>query len=395
MKPSLPSYYEFYNPVKINAGKEALETIPYELKMLNAERALIITDKGIVAAGLLNVLKQSFKDSELVIAAVFDDTPPDSSVKTVNQIAEIFNVNNCNSLIALGGGSVIDTAKAVNILISENDTDLSKYMGADRLKSPQKPLVVVPTTSGTGSELTSVAVISDTEKNVKMPFTSGLLLPKVAVLDPRMTLGLPPKITAAVGMDAMTHAVESFSCLQKNPFSDAYAVAAIRLIRDNLITVVKESKNVDARFAMANASAMAGAAFSNSMVGAVHAIGHACGAVAHVHHGNVMAILLPWVMRFNSDKVGHLYAGLLPFLDKDFNPEHSTEQKAEKVIDIIVQLNADLNQLTGMPDNLSSLGVEKEQLPEIADKAMNDGAMIPNPKELSRNDVLDILNKAM
>jgi alcohol dehydrogenase len=395
MKSSLPLYYEFYNPVKINAGKEALETIPYELKMLHAERSMIITDKGIVAAGLLDVLKGSFKDSDLVIAAVFDNTPPDSSVQTVNEIANIFRANNCNSLIALGGGSVIDTAKGVNILISEDDTDLSKYMGADRLKSPQKPLVVIPTTSGTGSELTSVAVISDTEKHVKMPFSSGLLLPKVAVLDPRMTLGLPPKITAAVGMDAMTHAVEAFSCLQKNPFSDAYAVAAIQLIRDNLLTVVKESKNIDARFAMANASAMAGAAFSNSMVGAVHAIGHACGAVAHVHHGNVMAVLLPWVMRFNSDEVGHLYADLLPFLEKDFNPELNTRQKAERAIDSIEKLNADLNQLAGMPHNLKSLGVKKEQFPEIAEKALNDGAMIPNPKELSKDDVLDILYKAM
>lgn len=395
MKTTLPAYYEYFNPVKINAGKEALETIPYELKMLSAENPLIITDKGIVQAGLLKVLINAFADSDLQPVAVFDETPSDSSVKVVNQIARLFGEKQANSIIALGGGSVIDTAKAVNILVSENDTDLSKYMGADRVKSPQKPLIVIPTTSGTGSELTGVAVISDTERQVKMPFTSNLLLPKLAVLDPRMTLGLPPLITAATGMDALTHAVEAFTCLQKNPFSDAYAVAAIRLISENLLTAVSEPKNEKARFAMANASAMAGTAFSNSMVGAVHAIGHACGAVAHVHHGNAMAVLLPHAMRFNSDTIGNLYAELLPFLKPDENHfELSVEEKTTKAIACAAELNTKLHEAAGMPYRFRDLGMEESHFEVIADKALNDGAMIPNPKELSREDVLNILENA-
>ena len=394
MKTILPEYYEYYNPVKINAGKQALETIPYELKMLKAERVLVITDQGIVQAGLLNILRKSFKDSDLVIAAVFDQTPPDSSVNTVNKISEIFTVNDCNSILALGGGSVIDTAKAVNILVSENASDLSEFTGADRLKTPQKPLVVVPTTSGTGSELTSVAVISDTERHVKMPFTSNLMLPKLAVLDPRMTLGLPPEITAATGMDALTHAVEAYTCLQKNPFSDAYARAAIKLILNHLETAVKEPKNTEARFAMANASAMAGTAFSNSMVGAVHAIGHACGAVADVHHGNAMAVLLPKVMRFNSDHTADLYAHLLPLTDYS-GPKLSGTDAALKVIEIIESLNFRLNESSGLGASLSDLGVSGQQFPEIIEKALNDGAMIPNPKELASEDVLHILKSAL
>jgi len=141
----LPDYYEFFNPVKINAGNEALETIPYELKQMNVSRPIIITDKGISDAGLLKTLVDSFDDSELVIGVIYDETPPDSSLKTVNEIAKLYRKHKCDSIIALGGGSPMDTAKGVNIIISEQDDDLRKFMGADRLKAPQQPLIAAPT----------------------------------------------------------------------------------------------------------------------------------------------------------------------------------------------------------------------------------------------------------
>ena len=203
----------------------------------------------------------------------------------MNTIAGIYRKTGCDSIIAVGGGSAIDTAKGVNIVITENSEDLMKFMGAEMLKKTMKPFIVVPTTSGTGSECTLVAVISNPAKNVKMAFTSYKLLPNVAVLDPRMTLTCPPKITAATGMDALTHAMEGFYCNQKNPMSDAYAGAAIELVRDNLVEAVKNGKNENARLAMANAACMAGTAFSNSMVGMVHGLGHAAGAVCHIPHG--------------------------------------------------------------------------------------------------------------
>ncbi|OQY01158.1 MAG: alcohol dehydrogenase [Bacteroidetes bacterium 4572_117] len=391
----LPDYYEFYNPVKINAGNEALETIPYELKQMNVSRPIIITDKGITNAGLLKVLIDSFDDSELVIGVVFDETPPDSSLKTVNKIAKLYTEYNCDSIIALGGGSPMDTAKGVNIIISEKDDDLRKFMGADRLKTPQKPFIAIPTTSGTGSEVTLVAVIYDEVNNVKMPFTSNRLLPNIAIVDPRMTLSLPARITAATGMDALTHAVEAYTCLQKNPMSDAYAFAAIKLVSENLLEVVKNGDNKQARFAMANASTMAGIAFSNSMVGAVHAIGHACGAIAHVHHGNAMAILLPYVMKFNMDMLENLYAELLlPIAGEEIFAETKTGEKAMKTIEIILIMNHSLNKLCGMPVKLSDAGVKKEQFEQIAKTAINDGAMLPNPKELNEKDVIDILTEA-
>lgn len=391
----LPSYFEFYNPVKINAGEDALKTIPYELKIMQASRPLIITDQGIVKAGLLDVLLKNFNNSNITIGAVYDETPSESSLIEVNKIAELFKQQNCDSIIALGGGSAIDTAKGVNIVLSENETDLSKLTGVDRLTTVQKPLIVIPTTSGTGSETTLVAVITDTEKGIKMPFTSYFLLPRLAIIDPVMTLSLPPYITAATGMDALTHAVEAYSCLQKNPVSDAYSQTAISLIRDNLIETVTNGKNKKARFAMATASTLAGIAFSNSMVGGVHAIGHSAGAKSHVHHGTVMAILLPHIMEYNLDIVESYYAELLLALGgEDLYTKTSKIDRASKSIHLVKTLNNKLNQLCNLPLNLKDAGVKKEDLEEIAEMTLNDGAIIVNPKEMDYKDVLKILNQA-
>ncbi len=391
----LPKYYEFQNPVKINAGMDALETIPYELKQMNASRPIIITDKGISNAGLLKTLLNAFDDSELTIGVVFDETPPDSSLSTVNRIAELYRKHKCDSIIALGGGSPMDTAKGVNILISEGTGDIRQFMGADRLKKQMQPFIAIPTTSGTGSEVTLVAVIYDEENQVKMPFTSARLLPNVAVLDPRMTIGLPARITAATGMDALTHAIEAYTCLQKNPMSDAFATAAIKLVGKYLLAVVKNGKDKEARFAMANASTMAGIAFSNSMVGAVHAIGHACGAVAHIHHGTAMAILLPYVMEFNKDILGDLYGELLlPLAGESVYLSTDRVEHAGKFIKTVKSINTELNKLCNMPVCLSDAGLKKEQFKQVAETALNDGAMLPNPKELNKNDILNILEKA-
>lgn len=391
----IPKYYEFYNPVKINAGTEALETIPYELKLLNAARPIIITDKGIVKAGLLKIVIDGFNNSDITIGAIYDNTPPDSSIETVNEIVQIFKENNCDSIIAVGGGSAIDTAKGVNIVVSEGDSDLKKFMGVDRISKAQKPFFVIPTTSGTGSEVTVVAVIADTKNNIKMPFTSSLLLPKIAIIDPRMTMSLPPKITAATGMDALTHAIEAYTCLQKNPMSDAYALSAIKIIGQNLEQAVKHGDDKNARFAMANASTMSGIAFSNSMVGAVHAIGHACGAIAHVHHGTAMAILLPYVMKFNLDKISDYYSEILLWLaGEEIYTQTQAKDRAKKTIEYILLLNHKLNKICGMPVKLSDAGVKQEQLQQIAETAMNDGAMLPNPKDLSLEQVKSILKDA-
>lgn len=391
----LPSYYEYYNPVKILSGNRALENLASELEVLGVCRPVLITDKGVTGAGLVKLVKKSFANSGVTIGAIFDDVPPDSSSRVVSKIAGIYRRNKCDSLVAVGGGSVIDTAKGVNILITENSDDLMKFAGAEMLKKPMKPLIVIPSTSGTGSEVTSVAVISDIERNIKMAFTSNHLLPKIALLDPRMTLTLPPAMTAATGMDALSHAVEGFINLQKNPMSDAYSFAAIELIRKNLVRAVEDGKDADVRLSMANAAAMAGASFSNSMVGIVHALGHAAGGVCHVPHGVAMNIFLPFGLEYNfSKRENEIARLLLPIAGAEEYARTPESRRAKKTIEHIRGLQRALNDLCDLPMTLKQANVPIEKLPLIADTAINDPSLAMNPRDMDRDDALKILNQA-
>ena len=390
----IPEYFEFQTPTKILAGHQALTSLSSELDKTNIKKALVITDKGIVEHGLLKKVIDNAANRKNVLELVFDDVPADSSINTVNTAAKLYRENNCDGILAIGGGSVIDTAKGVNIVISENTEDIMQFKGHDRLTKKQQPLIIIPTTSGTGSEVTLVSVIANPEKGEKMLFTSPLLQPSLTILDPNMTLSLPPHLTAATGMDALTHAVEAVSCLQKNPFSDTYAEVAIKLIAENILTAVKDGSNMDARYHLALASTAAGVAFSNSMVGAVHGIGHTVGAVSHVHHGMAMAILLPHVMRYNASHVAHLYAEMLPWVSPDASAQLSPEEHSNQLIKWIDEKNKSLNELCGMPITLKQAGVKEADLESIAKQSLNDGAMIANPKEIDAKDALTILQNA-
>ncbi|WP_165854875.1 iron-containing alcohol dehydrogenase [Marinobacter sp. JSM 1782161] len=390
------NYYEFFCPVKVIAGKAALEHIPYELSGLAASRPMLITDKGVRAAGLLDPVIEACEEGGQDIVTIYDDVPPDSSTHVVRDIAGIYLSEQCDSIIAVGGGSAIDTAKAVNILVSEGGDDLSTYAGAGVLKHPLKPFFVVPTTAGTGSEVTSVAVIADTAKSVKLPFTSSFLLPNAAIIDPRMTLTLPPHITAATGMDALTHATEAFTCMAKNPLSDAYATAAIRKISGNLLTVMDNPKNADARLELAQASTMAGIAFSNSMVGLVHALGHATGAICHLPHGLCMSLYLPYALEYNLDTIREPLSELLLYMaDPDVYATTPANRRAEECISTIRKLRDDLYRRCQLPRTLQETGkVEAEQLEQIARTALDDGSIMFNPREVTLDDAMAVLKRA-
>ena len=389
-------YYEFFCPVKVIAGHAALEHIPFELATLGAKRPMIITDKGVLANKLLTPVEAAFESTEIEIGLIFDEVPPDSSLETVRAAAQAYRANNCDAIIAVGGGSVIDTAKATNILVTEGGDDLLKYSGAHNLPRPLKPFFVIPTTSGTGSEVTLAAVVSDNQKNVKMAFASNYLMPHAAILDPRMTQTLPPHLTAMTAMDAMTHAVEAYTCLAANPISDAYATAAIKKISNNLFKVLDNPTDAEGRLELAQASTMAGIAFSNSMVGIVHSLGHALGAVAHLPHGLCMNLFLPYVLDYNKDVNGDKIAELLlPLAGADIYAQTPANQRADKTIAMINTIRDRLNALTKLPRTLSETGkINKDQLDAVADKALNDGSIIYNPKEATFKDLKSILEKA-
>ncbi|MHA3097206.1 iron-containing alcohol dehydrogenase [Acinetobacter brisouii] len=390
------AYYEFFCPVKVIAGHAALEHIPFELATLGAKRPLIITDKGVRTNGLLEPIETAFSSTDAEIGFIFDEVPPDSSLETVKKAAAFYREHQCDALLAVGGGSVIDTAKATNILVTEGGDDLLKYSGAHNLPKPLKPFFVIPTTSGTGSEVTMVAVVSDTVKNVKMAFASYYLMPHAAILDPRMTQTLPVHLTAMTAMDAMTHAIEAYTCMAANPLSDAYATGAIKKISQNLFKVLDNPKDAEARLELAQASTMAGIAFSNSMVGLVHSLGHALGAVAHLPHGLCMNLFLPYVLEYNKsvngDKIAEL---LLPLAGADIYAQTPADQRTDKTIETLYSIRDHLYELTKLPRNLRETGkVSESQLDEVAEKALNDGSIIYNPKEASLTQLREILQKA-
>ena len=389
---SMPAYYEFFCPTKIVSGRKALANLPHELVQLGSRRPLVVTDKGIVDAGLLDKVRAVFEGADCVIAAVFDDTPVDSSDRIVAQVARLFGEASCDALLAVGGGSAIDTAKAANIVITEGSEDLLAFQGADRITKPLRPLVVVPTTAGTGSEVTAAAVVYNTAKGIKMAFSDGRLLPHVAILDPKMTLTLPPKLTAATGMDALTHAMEAYYCIQKNPVSDAFAAAAIRLVAESLLPCVEDGADEGLRLTLANAALLAGVAFSNSLVGVVHGLAHATGGVAHVPHGVANAIFLPWGIEQNIGKRADIIAEMLPMMGG--KPTGSADHDARAVAGAVRALTRRLHDAAGLPTSLRQAGVREDQLEAIARAAINDGSMAMNPEEVTYADALELLRKA-
>ena len=375
----MKSYFEFHNPVKISAGNDALGNLMYEAETLGMRRPLLLTDETLVRLG---VARQFMEITGLKDCFLYDKVPADSSIHTVNEIARLYRSEFCTGIIALGGGSVLDTAKGVKLLLCQDKDDILELMGCENLpRGRHVPYIAVPTTAGTGSECTPVAVIRHPDKNVKLEYITPWMMPDAAVLDPRMTRSLPPRITAATGLDALCHAIEAYTCDMKNPMSDAYALAAIRILTQKLPEVVENGAG-PARIDVAVAACMAGAAFGNSMVGAVHAIGHALGGVCHIAHGEAMSILLPHVMAFNRDRLGGgMYDDLLAYF-----PGQSDPVKA--VRDFI----RGIGEKSGLPLRLRDTGrFDRERIGEVVEKALNDGAIIVNPAHLSKEDVATLL----
>ena len=392
----LPNCYEFYNPPKLLSGNFALENIPTVLKDLRAKKPLLLGDRTLEKIGILQTVTDAMASGGITPAGSFTEIPTDSSSLVVNQIAALYRSLSCDSLIAVGGGSVLDTAKGVRILISQDSGNIMDLMGYETIDCGKRvPFLAVPTTAGTGSEATMVAVILDPVKKIKMEFISPHLLPDVAILDPRMTLTLPPRTTASTGMDALCHAVEAYTCLQKNPVSDAFAVVALETIRENLQTAVRNGRDEKARQAMANAAFMAGAAFSNSMVGMIHAIGHALGGVCHVPHAEAMTVLMPYCMEYNLDLLDDLYGKLLLYLaGAEVYASTPQKERGRRTISWIRQMTSGFHESCGLPMRLGETKAKREDFANVSQAAMKDGAMIVNPKKVGRQDVLNILEKA-
>ncbi len=388
--------FEFACPTKIVCGAHALDKLPDEVADRGMERPLVMTDAGLVRLGVAAKLTDVL-DAAGVAYEVFDQVPPDSSMDVVNEVARLYTERGCDGFVAIGGGSVIDTTKGAAASLACEGVDFATLQGSEILKADLPPLIAVPTTAGTGSEVTLVAVVADTHKHAKLSFTSYKLVPHAAILDPALTSSLPPKLTATTGMDALTHAVEAYTSIQKNPVSDAFAVKAIELIAENLPVACREGANVDARTSLALGSLLAGAAFSNAMVGIVHALGHSLGGLCHIPHGQAMMMLLPHCVRYNLDRgihaglYGELLEHLAPARAAALGPDASTAERDKAFCEHLFELNDLYHDQYGVPLALSELGVTREDLPAVAKQARYDGAALYNETEITLEDALEIL----
>jgi len=303
-----------------------------------------------------------------------------------------------------GGGSVLDTGKGVALNVSVGEEDLTHWAGSGCIPLLHTPFFTIPTTSGTGSEVTKAAVIADEKRGRKVLYISPHLQPDYGILDSSLTTSLPPFLTSITGMDALSHAVEAYTCLGKNPLSDSMAWTAIELIRDHLIQAVEDPENREHRLQLAIASSLAGQAFSNSMVGMVHTIGHSVGAVCHVPHGSCMTILLPHALEYNFVLIEPLLMKLYPALaGPDRALKTPVEERAVQFIAIIREMNRTLREKTkeGHPVKFSQVLnregeflVLREHFSLIARTALGDASIVYNPEELGYEDVLKVMEKS-
>ena len=379
--------FVFWTPTKIVFGENTALDVAIEVGNLKCKRALIVTDKDLVKnTDIPEKVRKALGNS---CVGMFSDVEPDSGLHIVNQGAKLGRELGADCLVSAGGGSAIDTAKGMAILLKEGGK-LQDYVGLQLLTRPQTPHIVIPTTAGTGSEVSYGAVIEDHEQRKKLLFADYNIIPNVAILDPKMTEGLPRGLTAATGMDAMCHAIEAMHSLQREPVTDGIALHAIRLITEFLPRAVNDGKDMRARGQMLISANMAGTAFSNAQLGMVHALAHSIGARFKVHHGLANSILLPACVRYNADACGEVYLEILSAMGMSI-PRISLDEAGNVLSDKIAEFTKGL----GLPQRLRDVGVRQEGLKECSEIALSDGTIVYNPKFISDSaEVLKVYQQA-
>lgn len=373
----------------IVVGADSSKQLGDMLGSMDVRRVLIVTDPGIIEFGLLDSALESLQKHNIAVH-IYSDVVADPPASVVVSAVETARAFACDGVVGFGGGSSMDVAKLLAVLIKGEQT-LEDIYGVDQITGGRLPLIQVPTTAGTGSEVTMVSIIT-TGKTTKAGVVSRTLLADKVILDARLTVGLPPAVTAATGIDAMVHAIEAFTSKRlKNPLSDMLAGEALRLMANNLETAVKQGDNLEARSAMLLGAMLAGQAFANAPVAAVHALAYPLGGNYHIPHGLSNSLVLPYVLRFNASHSAALYAQLAPIILPGKALPADAVAVTELLADHFLALAADL----GLPTTLQQLGIDKNDLPRLAEEAMlQQRLLINNPREVSLNDALAIYQEA-
>ena len=387
--------FSWVNRPRIMYSPGLRSEVGYEMAQLGGKRAVIFTDKGLVAAGIAEMVAEEVKKSDIELAGIFDSIIQDARIDIINAGAAFYRKCGADCMIAVGGGSVMDTAKAINIMIGGVNDDFQPLADQAGLWEGAKqlpPHIAFPTTAGTGCEVTNAMVVLDTKIHTKIAVTHPYCNADLAMLDPELTVKLPAKITAFTGIDALTHAIEGITSTGAEPISDALGLHAIRLIFKYLPIAVKNPEDITARGHMLLASTIAGMCFVNTMCGAVHATAHALGALYGIPHGLANAIMLPVVMDFNASDVPERYMMIADAMGLDVKDKKPVEA-AKMAVKAVVSLKKKI----GLTDTLKDLKVPKdpEKLKPLVELAAADGQIGYNPHYLEEEDILKLYMKAI
>lgn len=371
---------------RIVQGRGAISRLAEEVGRFRCRKILVVTDPGLVATPFPALVKSLLKDHEV---DVFSDVESDPSIETINACAVYVRKHDFDLLIGLGGGSPIDAAKCASVLAT-NPGSAEDYLGIENVLNPGIPKIIIPTTAGTGSEVTNVAVLSLKAAHTKKGIVSRHLFADAAILDPELTVGLPPAVTAATGMDALTHAIEAYVSRFAQPLTDHFALEAMRLIGASLRTAVHNGQDIDAREDMLTGSMYAGLAFGSAATGMVHGLAMPLGGRFNVPHGIANAVLLPYVMRYNLVSSLDRYRDVAIALGECVDGL-SVRQGAERAIAAVEALSTDI----GIPCHLDDLSIPKSAIADLAGDGMSNVRQVrPNPRNVTYEGLVSILEKA-
>ena len=379
--------FSFKIPQEIVFGVGALKRLPELLEKCGSRKMLIVSDRSLEKIGVVDKVKKIVEASGIEVS-MFLDILPNPTVEMVDQAVKAYQDSGATSIVALGGGSPMDVAKAVGVLATYGGS-ITEYEGAHKVPGAIVPMIAIPTTAGTGSEVTAFSVITDTARNYKLTVFSYELLPKYALLDPEMITSVPPSVAAACGIDALIHALEAYISLGSSPFSDAMAEKAMELIGGNIRRFVANRKDIEAASAMMTGSMFAGIAFAWARLGNVHAMSHPVSAYFGVAHGVANAILLPVIVEYNALADHGRYEKIYNYIREGREP--AKDFKPQMLVDEIRSLNAQL----GIPASLSAVGVMEDKIPAMAEDAMKSGNIAVNPRQSTIRDIIALYHKAL
>lgn len=379
---------KFFIPSVNVLGQGAVDDAIGDIKTLGFKHALIVTDKPLVEIGLVGQIVEKLGMAGIV-STVFDGVQPNPTVGNVEAGLTLLHTNACDFIISLGGGSPHDCAKGI-ALVATNGGSIKDYEGVDVSAKPQLPLVAINTTAGTASEMTRFCIITDEARHIKMAIVDKHTTPLLSVNDPELMLKKPAGLTAATGMDALTHAIEAYVSIAANPITDACAIKAIELIQTSLVNAVNDGQNLEAREQMAYAQFLAGMAFNNASLGYVHAMAHQLGGFYDLPHGVCNALLLPHVQEYNAKVVPGRLKDVAKAMGVDVS-DMTNAQGASAAIEAIKALSVAVK----IPKNLTLLGVKAEDIPTLATNALKDACGFTNPKQASHDEICQIFTNAL